>query len=172
MKPKCFFTKEDFYETEIIAGLIDRIDKIDAEYVNVISDEIFKQQPFVLTVLLGYKPDVTETELEELMKIFFLIWEYFKAKNKLPAKKITQESFEKIQKKNIQMLKYSEGEQNQAAKMEVYSCDLQNLKSNSLMTAIFYRFQNYPVLVKMDKEKKGIILIGVKSFIESFETIK
>jgi len=49
--------------------------------------------------------------------------------------------------------------------------DLQNLKSKSLLAAIFYRFQNRQVLRKMAFENKGIILIGIKSFIECFETI-
>lgn len=164
-------TQKYFDETDLLADLVRKIDGIDAEYVNSVSDEIFKQQPFFLSVLLGYTFDVSKIELEEIMKIYFLIWEYFKTNKRIPNKKITAGQFEKIQKRNIQMLKFSEGEPTQTDKMNVYSLDLQNLKSKSLLSAILYRYQNRAVLRKMDIEKKGIILIGIKSFIECFETI-
>ncbi|MFY9152977.1 MAG: hypothetical protein WAO52_13240, partial [Prolixibacteraceae bacterium] len=63
------------------------------------------------------------------------------------------------------MLKYSEGEPGKHAKKIVYSYDLQKLKSKSLLTAILFRFDNRPVLQKMDTEIKDMILIGMKSFI-------
>jgi hypothetical protein len=79
--------------------------------------------------------------------------------------------FEEILKKNIQMLKYSEGESNHIDKMKVYSNDLNYLKSKSLFAAIIYKFQNRPILIKMDENNKNSILIGIKSFIECFEMI-
>lgn len=163
-------TQEDLNETKHLAMLNEKIDRIDAEYVNSVSDEIYMQQPFFLSVLLGYSQDVSMTELEELMKIYFLIWEYFKANNKIPRKKVTQDNFEKIQARNANMLKYIEGELNQTEKHNIYSYDLGNLKSKSLLTAIFYRYQSRPVLINMDKKMKAIILIGIKSFIELFES--
>jgi hypothetical protein len=80
-------TKEDIKETTILAELIRKTNEIDAEYVNSVSDEIFNMQPFFLTVLLGYRFDITEKELEEIMIIYFLIWEYFKIKKILSIKK-------------------------------------------------------------------------------------
>jgi hypothetical protein len=67
-------TQQDFNEVSIVAELVNKIDAIDADYVNKISDEIFHMQPFFLTVLLGYRFDTTPIELEEIMRIFFLIW--------------------------------------------------------------------------------------------------
>ncbi len=37
---------------------------------------------------------------------------------------------------------------------------------------IVFRIRERPVLVKMDKEKCGTILVGIKSFIECFEALK
>lgn len=165
------FSKKDFTETAELSVLLSKIDHIDGEYVSKVSDEIFKKQPFFLSALLGYRFDVSTTELEELMKIYFLIWEYFKPNQNVRNKKVTEALFTKMMKRNIQMLKYSEDEPSEQDKLEVYSADLQNLKSKSLLAAVFFRFYNRPVLIKMEKEKTGTILIGIKSFIECFETI-
>lgn len=168
---KIKFTNNDFEETKILAESIKKIDQIDSEYVNSISDEIFKLQPFFLTVLLGYRQDISMEELEEIMKIYFVVWEYFRLNPNVQTKQVTESFFNKIQKRNIEMLKYSEGESTENEKSEIYSSNLQNLKSKSLMSAIFFRFDDRPTLKNMDIEKKGIIMIGIKSFIECFETI-
>lgn len=165
------FTPNDFNETTELAVLIGKIDQMDAAYVNSVTDEIYQKQPFFLSVLLGYRMDVLSVELEELMKIYFLIWEYFKSKQNVRTRKVEQAYFEKIQLRNIQMLKYSEGETSQLDKLKVFSSDLQKLQSKSILAAVFFRFDHRPVLSKMNGEEKGIILIGIKSFIECFETI-
>ncbi len=164
-------TRKDYNELKELAELLSKIDRIDSEYVKTISAEIFKQQPFFLAILMGYSLDVSPEELEEIMKIYFLIWEYFKSKNKVLNKKVTETYFEKIHSRNIKMLKYVEGEHTQQDKTNIYSDDLQNLESKALLTSILLRYNNRPVLIKMDETSKGIILLGIKSFIECFETI-
>ena len=168
---KIKFTQKDFNETKILAELIKKIDQIDSDYVNSTSDEIFKFQPFFLTVLLGHQPDVSMEELEEIMKIYFLVWEYFKLNPNLQTKQVTESYFNKVQKKNIEMLRYTQDEPKENDILEIYSSDLQNFKSKSLLTAIVLRFNERPTLLKMDIEKKGAIMVGIKSFIECFETI-
>lgn len=165
------FTQEDFTEANQLAKVQIAIDKIDAKYVNLVSDEIFHKQPFFLTVLLGYRFDIEPLELEEIMKIYFLIWEYFRTNKNVQSKKVTQERFEMVEDKIISMLQYSEGEANENDKINIYSADLGNLKSKALFTAVLYRYKKKPVLLKMDERKRGLILIGIKSFIECFETI-
>lgn len=165
------FKQNDFTEAKYLAKVQIKIDNIDAEYVNLISDEIFQKQPFFLTVLLGYRLDTTALELEEIMKIYFLIWEYFRTNKKVQTIKVTEDHFQTIQDKNIAMLQYADGELNDVEKMKIYFSDLDNLKSKALFTAVLYRYIERPVLVKMDDRKRTIILIGIKSFIECFETI-
>ena len=69
------------------------------------------------------------------------------------------------------MLLYVQGEPEHTSGLEIYSDDLQNLKSKALLTAVLFRYKTRPVLLKMDKEKRGIIFVGIKSIIECFETI-
>ncbi|MEJ7736094.1 MAG: hypothetical protein WKF97_01595 [Chitinophagaceae bacterium] len=103
-------TDNDLSEVTEVTVLANKIDNIDAEYVNSTSDEIFQRQPFFLTVLLGYRLDTTPIELEEIMKIYFLIWEYFRPYSNVQTKKVTEDYFETIQSKHIDMLQYAEGE--------------------------------------------------------------
>lgn len=165
------FTEKDFTEAKQLAKVQIKIDKIDAKYVNEISDELLKKQPFFLAVLLSYRFDVTPLELEEIMKIYFLIWEYFRTNKKVQSEKVTQDRFEMIENKIISMLQYSEGEANENDKINIYAADWGNLKSKALFTAILFRYNQRPVLLKMEERQRGLILIGIKSFIQCFETI-
>lgn len=165
------FTQNDFTEAKQLAKVQIAIDKIDEKYVNLISDEIFQKQPFFLTVLLGYRFDVEPLELEEIMKIYFLIWEYFRTNKKVQRKIVTQERFESIEDQILSMLRYTEGEANEKDKINIYSADFGNLKSKALFAAVLFRYNERPVLLKMDEHKRGLILLGIKSFIECFETI-
>jgi len=162
---------QDVDDMSEIFKIREKIDNLDAEYVNEISDEIFKYQPFFVTVLVGYHIDVSPEELEEIMKIYFLIWEYFKQNKNVKTKKVTEAFFENILNRNIQMLKYVDGETEQHEIQKIYVNDLQRLKSKALFAEIFHRFNSRPVLLKMEKPLNAIILLGIKSFIECFETI-
>lgn len=159
-------------EANEVADLLSKIDKDwDEDYVNTVSDEIFQHQPFFLTALLGLRFDVTPEELEEIMKIYFFIWEYFKNNKKVFAKKVTEEGFEKVQKRHIEMLRYMEGEPNQKEKGKVVSSDFDNFKSRSLLAAVLLRYSTRSVLVKMNKQNKGFVFVGIKSFIECFDNL-
>lgn len=166
---KLTFTTKEYNEASEIARLIGKIDTIDAEYVNWVSDEISKHQPFFLTVLLGYRADVSPDELAEIMKIYFLVWEFFNLNDNISNSKVTQVQFEKVQRRFMHMLHYSEAE-SEGSREKIYTNELQNLKSRALWTAVLLRYNNRPVLIRMDKEYKGIVLVGILSFIQCFET--
>jgi len=171
MKPKLKITTRDKEETNNLAGLLKKMDQIDYEYADAITDEIYKIQPFFLSVLLGYSYDVTREELDEIMKIYFVIWEYFRSNPNVRKQKVTEEQFNKIQKKNIWMLKYFEGESDENKKLNIYADNIRNLRSKSLLTSVLFRFDNRPILSKMRSDHKGPVLIGIKSFIECFESL-
>ncbi|MEO5979254.1 MAG: hypothetical protein ABIS36_05375 [Chryseolinea sp.] len=162
-------TSSGFKETAQIGELMSKMDDLNAEYVNSVSTELFQQQPFFLTVLLGYRLDLTHDELEEIMKIYFLVWEYFKAINNVPVKKVTEKEFEKVQTRHIEMLKYIEGEPDQQAKLNIYAHDIGKMKSKSLLAAVKFRYDTRPLLINMDGQTKTILFVGIKSFIECFE---
>ncbi|MDA3882164.1 MAG: hypothetical protein PF481_02665 [Bacteroidales bacterium] len=164
-------SKEDKNESLRVVQLIKKIELIDEKYVNKESDLLSKKQPFLISLLLGYRFDLKELELEEILKIIFLIWEFFKNHSQIEQMKISESQFMRIQQKNIHMLKYLEGEQGKNAKMEFISTDLENLKSKSLFTGIIFQFNEKIALLDMNNETRGIILVGLKSLIECFEEI-
>ena len=165
-------TQKDFDETTELAALLTKIDTLSPEEVNTLSEEIFERTPFFLTVLLGYRFELTSEELEEIMKIYFLVWKYFRTNKNVRTEQVTETYFENIQDRHIEMLKYFEGETEQKKNRNVYSYDLGKLNSKALLTAVLHRYDNRPTLLKMQEESKGIIFVGIKSFIECFETIQ
>lgn len=86
-------------------------------------------------------------------------------------RQVTQRMFEETEKTVLEMLIYCEGENSVEAKNELYSGDLQRIKSKALWAVILSRFNNNPVLEKMDTKIQGVVLIGIRSFIECFEAL-
>lgn len=152
-----------------LAILMIDIDKMDLAYVNTVTDEIFKKQPFMLSMMLGYNLDTTPRELEEILKIYFLIWEYFKKYKKQDTKKITKKQYLKVETRHIKMLQYLEGENDEKEKKDIYANDIENMQSKALLTAVIVRFNVRPVMLNMSLRMRGIIFIGIKSCIECFE---
>ncbi len=144
---------------------------IDEKYVNEESDIISQKQPFLISLILGYRFDLKPLELEEMMKVIFLIWEFFKKYPQTEITKITETQFMRIQKRNVYMLKYFEGEKSRNSKLEVISADLENLYSKSLFTGVIFQFNQKAALLNIKNETRGMILVGLKSLIECFEEL-
>ena len=164
-------SKEDKKESLRVGQLIKKIELIDEKYVNEESDIISEKQPFLISLILGYRFDLKPLELEEIMKVIFLIWEFFKKHPKTETAKITETQFMRIKQRNVYMLKYFEGEQSENSKLEVISADIENLYSKSLFTGVIFQFNQQVALLNMNTETRGIVLVGLKSLIECFEEI-
>jgi hypothetical protein len=166
---KMNFTNNDLKEAKDIAKMLLKIEKSNSLNLVELTQDIYAKQPFFLAVMRGYSLDMTDEEYQEIFLIHLLIWEYFKSKGEIPSKKITEQEFEKIQMRHIQMLKYTEGESNKAEVAKIYAADLNKIQSKALFTAVLYSFDTRPSLIKIDQKMKAIVLIGVKTFIECFE---
>ena len=129
-------SEHDKIEASRISEIVLKIDHIDVDYVNSITDEINQYQPFLLSMLLGYQLDLKPEEIEEISKIVFMIWEYFREANNIKNKKIAEEHFERLEKRNVGMLKYLEGESKPDEIFHITSSDLGHLKSKALLTGI------------------------------------
>ncbi len=151
--------------------LLNKIDEIDENYVNHIGDEIFQHQPFVLSVLLSYRLNTKVEELDDLMKVYFVMWEYFKHKERVKQVQITEGQFQEQQLRNIHFFKYLEGETDEVEKKKIISGNLEQLDAKDLLTAIFFWFKSRPALANMNKETQASTLISLKTFVECFELI-
>ncbi len=161
--------KKDEQEVIKVNDLVNKIDRMNRAEFDSESDVLFKEQPFVITLIIGSRYDYEMQELEEISKIYFLIWKYFKNKKQVLNKKITEKEFETILTRNIHMLKYVEGEDDECVKSDIIASDLEHIKSKVLYSRIIVQLDIIPVLNKMDGEVKGKLLLGMKSLIECFE---
>jgi hypothetical protein len=163
-------TQKDINETRFVGELIKKINTIDLTEASNVSDRIVKNQPFIMSLLIGYKFDVEEDQLNDVMKMLFIIYLYFENKTNIGAKKIGPKEFEKYEKRNIQFLKYFSGEQNNKSQLEVNKQYLSNLKCKSLFTGILAMANTQISLKKMNSELKGIIVMGMKTLIDCLES--
>ncbi|HEY5510352.1 MAG TPA: hypothetical protein VIK10_04910 [Prolixibacteraceae bacterium] len=164
--------RKDDIDLKLISKIIQKVDQMNSKYVDSESDLIFKQQPFLISIILGYKIDLKPAELEEVTKLIFLIWEYFKENPKIKTTQVTKSQFERIERKNLFLIKYYEGETTEKDKMIVLASNMEHLDSKGLLTAMYLRCNTQIPLAKMEISTKGILMIGLKSLIECFDEIK
>ena len=161
--------EKDIKDVTVVGEIINRMNIADLDFFDSESDVICKRQPFLISLLLGYQRDCKPNEFEEIAKILFVIWEYFKLRNKIKRKKITKTQFERIERRNYHLLKYLEGESEKSERLKVIESDMSHLNSKALFAGILLAFNTWDAFIKMDTENKGILLIGLKSLIECFE---
>ena len=162
--------KENQKENTTVTQALKTIENMDATYINSESAVVAQKQPFLISMLLGYRLDLEEYELEEIMKIIFLTWECFKDSKLVQKNKISEVQFNRLQKQNAYMLKYFEGEKSEQEKQDFITSDLNNLSSKALFAEIVFRFKQRKHLLSI--KEKGIVLIGMKTLVECFEEIK
>jgi hypothetical protein len=164
-------TGRDFKDTKRVAELINFVDQMDISSFDKESDVLYQKQPFFLSLILGYNFDINKAELGEVIKVIYIIWEYFKGHEKAMKIQVTKQQYERIMARNAHMLKYMEGEPMAKQKSATIGSDLDHLKSKALLTRIFFRFKTNKTLLGIQSEKAGIILIGMKTLIQCMEEI-
>lgn len=164
-------TDKDFTEAEKLLIIFAKINQNNPQYFINIADDIFQKQPFLLSTMLGYQYDLGPEEFDYVFKLHLLIWEYFKTNKQVLDKVLTLEQYIKVENLNIKMFKYAEGEPDIVSQSNVFSMQLDKIKSKALLSLILLKFNTEPVLLKMQNSKRASIMIGVKSLLESFESL-
>ena len=121
-----------------INEILKNIDSENFEYADKKSDLLYQYQPFLISVVLGYRHDVDAAELNEITGIIFLIWGYFKDNKKIRTIKITESQFETAQKRNYHFLKYFQGEESEKEREIIVASDLDQLNSKTLFLEMFF----------------------------------
>ncbi|MFK7979150.1 MAG: hypothetical protein AB8G86_04155 [Saprospiraceae bacterium] len=166
------FTSKDFEQTEQVARIVQLCDKTDIEELERIVDEIYKYQPFVISIFLGYKDDMNPYQHDEILRVLIIIWLFFKSNKNVERRKINVALFEKKQQKNVQFLQYLSGEPSNEAQLLTTGLNLGQLKSKALFTAVLFKIREGKTLKNLEQRTSNIILIGMKSLIEAFEHVK
>lgn len=163
--------QNDKIESARVAHLIKKVESMDATYVDLESNIIAQKQPFLISLLLGYRNELKESELEEMMRIIFLIWEYFKDFKQIGESKISADQFERIRLRNIKMLAYYEGEQNDNDKLALTGSDINHLKSKALITGVLFLMNHKKPLSAMKSGQKGTLFLDMKCLVECLDEI-
>ncbi|MGG5508129.1 MULTISPECIES: hypothetical protein [unclassified Myroides] len=161
----------DFSDLTALIPYIRQIDTLEVKEALQLSRDILQYQPFFLSVVFGYQTDLSLEEHDEVLRLYFLLWLYFKEQNKLPSNPVTQANFEQTQKQLVQMLAYVQQE-TEDSKQTIFSNDLKQIQSRAMVTALYYRFETRPVLKKMNEEMKSLVIMGFCGFIKCFECNK
>lgn len=165
------FTSEDFKQTEQVANIIRFCDKADMVQLGKIVDDIYKYQPFVISMFLGYKDDMNPYQHDEILRVLIIIWLFFKSNKNVERRKINVALFEKKQKQNVQFLQYLDGEPSNEAQLLTTGLNLGQLKSKALFTAVLFKIKEGKTLKNLEQHTSAIIILGMKSLIEAFEHV-
>ena len=165
------FTDSDFRETEHMAELIKFCDTADIRTLEQITEEIYRHQPFLISLFLGYKDDIDAIQLDEFLRILIIIWLFFRNAQSVKRTPITEKMYEARAKKNIQFLQYLDGEPQGKTKGKTTDINLGILQSKALFTALLFKIKEGPALKKLIPESSAIMLLALKSLIECFEEI-
>ena len=99
-------SESEINEANEVADLMFKIDEEwNGDYITSLSSEIIQHQPFLLSVLAGIRLEITEEELEEILKIYFLIWESFRNNKNVLEKKLTETDFNRVFNKQVDFSK-------------------------------------------------------------------
>ena len=140
-------------------------------YANKVTDEIYKYQPFILSVLLGYKMDFQLEELAPLVKLYLLIWLFYRDQRSVKNIPITPDRYMIAEESTVRMLQKIETAKTEKQKDEILNKDLNSTSSKALLAMIFLQFRENIILEKLNKKTQGAIIVGIRSFILCFDEI-
>jgi len=143
----------------------------DFAFANTVTDELYLYQPFILSMMMGYKMDLTPGELSGVIKLFIVIWEYNKVNSGVRSTPISQERYERVEDRNISVLKNIERSGSDKDRPDYLIEDLNRSDSKALLAALFMQFKENESLRNMAIQTKGPLLIGLKSVIECFDEV-
>ena len=154
-------------DIEKVNQILNNADFIKPDYLIKEREKIFENQPFLISLIMGYNQDLIPTETDEITKLILIVWEYFKY-TKSNQKKITPKRYEEFQNRNMHLLKYMESEP-LTEQNSILKSDIENLKSKVLFSVIAHEFDTSKPLLEMNPKTRGIVYIGVKSLVECFD---
>jgi hypothetical protein len=167
------FSAKEITDTKRLAGVMANMEKKqnDLDFVGRITDEIYLHQPFLLYTIMGYKMDLSPEPLDALVKLYLILWEYFKDEPNVRKVAITQQQYEKAEDLQIAMLQTLERLASDKQKEMAVTNNLNRIISKALIALMFAEFKERKALNALDPQTKGILLVGLKSFIQCFEDI-
>lgn len=138
------FTENEIQETIHLSSIFIKLNNPEPKYFEFILDDLNIHQPFILSVILGFHPDLKPKDFDEVFKLFVLIWEYFRLKKNSKKVKISEKLFTDTQQNIINYFLYLEKEDSKVQKKAIDQ-DINHFKCRALMSAILGTFATSPI---------------------------
>ncbi len=163
------FTQKDDDDLIRLNEIITQVYTADIAYFDLVGDKIFANQPYIIEFCLSYRNDITQEALGEVIKICFVIWEFFDSNLHVKYTKITDDQALVFVKKNHHMLAYLEGELEIGKGADVVESNIVPIRSKALLAFVYAKMNNCQALLRIDIQNRGLLLLDFQSLIECFE---
>jgi hypothetical protein len=163
------FSKKDDDDLIRLNEIITQVYTADIAYFDLVVDKIFANQPYVIEFYLSYRNDIIQEALGEVIKICFVIWEFFDSNLHVKYTKITDNQALVFVKKNHHMLAYLEGELANGKGDDVVESNIVSIRSKALLAFVHAKMNNCQALLRIDIHSRGLLLRDFQSLIECFE---
>jgi len=167
-------TNHDIEEIDILKTILKKIDEMKQGEEESVYTSIYENQPFILSMMMGYESNVDEEVLEEeqfnaIRDMLFIIFLFFEQKTDITRKQITEAEFTNQFQLNVDFLNYLEGEEDLDAKLELTESNLSKMRFKSLYTSITFISNEDKHFQRMDDEYKAATFLEMKTLIECME---
>ena len=150
---------------------LERLQQNEKELFKELTDELHTHQPIVLSIMLSLPEKHPMPISDELMKLYLLVWSHFRSEPACRQKRLSENAFETTYQRNLNMLKYLEGETEKAEKRRITASDLHKVKSPELIAVIIHCLNHWPQLNTLNINNKGLELLSLKTLIEALEAL-
>ena len=129
----------------------------DFAWANQITDELMVHQPFLASMMAGYKFDLPPQEMDEVLKLYVAVWEFFKTDPIAKVTAITESQFDRLHTFNVNLMTKNDS--------------VDGATISVLLSVIIQRFGTRPTFKQMNVQKLGALIVGIKSTIECFQEL-
>ena len=167
--------QRDMDEAEFVGDLIHLVNMMEQKEIKDVIDRMTKNQPFILSILLSYEPHFKKANLDEMMKMFLVIYLFFEEKTDIGKKPIDEAAYKACKEKNRQFVKYFAGEQGFENQLQTSRLYLSNLRFKSLfagmikMSNVQYDLEELELTEEPDSKFPWISIIATKALIDCLE---
>lgn len=167
-------TNHNIEEVEIIKTILQKIDEMQGGGEESVYTRIYENQPFILSMMMGYEANVDEGVLYEeqfnaIRDMLFMVFLFFEQKTDISRKQLTEAEFANQFQLNIDFLDYLSSEEDLDAKLELSESNLSKMRFKNLYTSLMFISNEDKHFQKMDDEYKSATFLEMKTLIECME---
>lgn len=153
-----------------IIRIKEQIQRDTPRYIDDMMKEIRQYQPFLLSFCGGIIEDTGPAVAGDITQMLLPVWGFFRGHRIVREIPVTVQQFERVQKHNISMLQYGQGE-NPDSTRGLYGADINKLCSAALFADIALDISEGKKPALLGQLEASIIALGFKCLIECLDGI-